>query len=77
VLQQRELESPFANGLLAKAAAHIAVFTHTRPSDILEYDGSALERLMFDLAVLKHVAREAVSVEEEVRKKYARLGVYV
>jgi len=32
---------------------------------------------MFDLAVLKHVAREAVSVEEEVRKKYARLGVYV
>jgi len=51
------------------------VITHQRPSDILAFEGSALERLLFDAEVLRHASERISTVEDEIKRKMARLGV--
>ena len=50
--------SPFAKSDLGRIAGHIAMNIGYRPSDLLEYDGSAVERLLLDAEIITEEVRQ-------------------
>lgn len=67
--------SRFAKSDLGKAVGMLAQLVGQRPSDIVEYEGSALERLLFDLEVLAAASTSMKSVKDQIKAKRARLGI--
>jgi len=56
----------------------MSVLLGIRPSELAEYEGTAIERLMFDAVILsKADATEPASTRELIRRSRARMGVYV
>ena len=69
---------------MGKAIGSIAMNCGARPSDIAEIDGSALERLLFDIEVLAEVSKKVPKVGEsgkmstydQIMARRAQSGVY-
>lgn len=78
-------ESPFAKSRLGQKIADMTDSLHTRPSVMLGIEGSPLEMLLWDMAILgekspvevdvQGAARRLVSVRDKVLAKRRRLGI--
>jgi len=56
----------------------MSVLLHIRPSELVEYEGTSIEKLMFDAMVLsKADVTEPTSTRELIRRSRARMGIYV
>jgi len=56
----------------------MSVLLGIRPSDLVEYEGTPIERLLFDAVVLsKAEVTEPRSTRELIRRSRARMGIYV
>jgi len=56
----------------------MSVLLGIRPSELVEYEGTSIERLLFDALVLsKAEITEPTSTRELIRRSRARMGVYV
>jgi len=71
----RKLANFFAESDLGRAVGVVSQLTGQRPSDIAEFEGSCLERLLFDLEVLAK-STETPSVKSEILAKRARWQMY-
>ena len=69
----------FAQSPLGRAIAGLAQVTGQRPSELMELEGSALERLFWDLAIIPESpmlqSEETGSVKDQIRSKRRRMGV--
>lgn len=64
---------------LARTVADLALNLHLRPSDLIELEGSALERLLFDAAILRKAFSELApptSTRGRIEQRRRMSGLY-
>jgi len=78
VRKKQTIESPFASSLLGKQVAQLCEMLKVRPCTVLGIQGSPLERLLWDIAVMSELEipnMESMSVSDKIRAKRRRLGI--
>jgi len=63
---------PFAQSTFGKLVGRLAQVPR-RPSELVNFSGSELEKLLFDISVLSSAAAEEKTLKDEIKAKYARM----